>query len=169
MYIRKASLSDAGEIADVHVKSWQTTYHGILPQNVLDNLSIDTRTKQWEKNIENGDVYVAENPDGFIVGLSTGGRESTGKYLAYTGELYAIYILETYQRQGIGRQLLKPVLDELEAHGIYSLLVWALKHNPAAYFYQALGAKYIDKKEIQMAGETYLELAYGWQKLPEIR
>jgi Acetyltransferase (GNAT) family. len=50
-------------------------------------------------------VYVAENKSGKIVGFAAGGRERMGKYM-YQGELFAIYILEEYQRQGIGRQLL---------------------------------------------------------------
>lgn len=169
MYIRKAMSEDVEQIAYVHVKSWQTTYKGVLPQDMLDNLSYNVRRKQWTNNMENGNVYVAENRDGHIVGFSTGGREGTGQYPDYNGELYAIYILEAYQRQGIGRQLLKPVVDDLKAKGLNSMLVWVLEQNPAADFYRAFGATYLDSKEIQIAGNPYQEFAYGWSELPAIQ
>lgn len=47
MQIRKATLQDAEAIARVHVDSWKTTYKGIIPDNVLNNLSYTQRTEQW--------------------------------------------------------------------------------------------------------------------------
>jgi len=166
--IRKATNADAEKIAYVHVKSWQSTYQGILPQNVLDNLSYEQRAKQCANNMKNENVYVAEDSVEGIVGFSTGGRERTGKYPYYTGELYAIYILEEFQRQGVGKELLKPVLDDLRIEDVSSMLVWVLEHNPAEEFYKTLGGTYLDKMDINMAGKTYQELAYGWERLPQI-
>jgi|SRR5699024_2240220 len=166
MKVRNATKADAENIADVHVKSWQTTYRGILPQKVLDNLSKEQRTRQWTNIMENANVYVAEDADGNIVGLSNGGPERTGAYPEYTGELYAIYILEAYQRQGIGKMLLKPVLQELKAEGMHSMLVWVLEHNPAEHFYKNIGGVFLDKVDIQIGGGTYQELAYAWKELP---
>lgn len=168
MIIRKATSEDAEGIAIEHVKSWQTTYKDILPQDILTGLSYRQRQKQWAKNIENSNVYVAEDMDGDIIGFSTGGRERTGKYPGFSGELYAIYILEEYQRQGIGKKLLKQVLEELERANHHSVLVWVLEHNPAADFYESSGAIFLDKTDIQIAGNTYQELAYGWDRLPQI-
>lgn len=168
MRIRKASKTDAERLAYVHVKSWQTTYEHILPQKILDNLSYEQRTKQWANNIKNENVYVAEDSVEGIIGFSTGGQERTGKYPGFTGELYAIYILEEFQRQGVGKELLKPVLDDLRAGDMSSMLVWVLEHNPAEEFYKALGGTYVDKMDINMAGKTYQEFAYGWKKLPQV-
>src|SRR5699024_885685 len=168
MLIRKAIVSDAEKIAYVHVKSWQTTYENILPQKMLANLSYEQRTKQWVNNIKNGKIYVAEDTDKKIVGFSTGGKERTGNYPDFTGELYAIYILEEFQRQGIGRQLLRPVLNDVCALEMTSVLVWVLEHNPAAEFYKAMGGVYVDKTNIEMAGKSYQEFAYGWKELPRI-
>ena len=43
--IRKAVPSDAEGIAHVHVKSWQTSYRGIIEQSFLDNISYEQRLK----------------------------------------------------------------------------------------------------------------------------
>ena len=36
--IRQATLADADEIGAVHVRSWQSAYKGLLPQQYLDRL-----------------------------------------------------------------------------------------------------------------------------------
>lgn len=168
MNIRKGTKADAENIAHVHVKSWQTTYKGILPDTVLDNLSYMQRTMQWTQIMESGNVYVAEDSKGDIIGFSNGGRERTGKYPEFMGELYAIYILEAYQQKGVGRKLLWPVFEELEVNGMHSMLVWVIDGNPAENFYKAIGGIFLDKEDIEIGGNTYQEHAYGWNVLPKL-
>ncbi|WP_319418044.1 GNAT family N-acetyltransferase [Virgibacillus necropolis] len=98
MKIRKATMPDAEGIAKVHVDCWRTTYATIIPDEHLNKLSYERREELWKNNISNGDVFVVENEAGDIVGFSSGGKERTGKYPNYTGELYAIYILKEYQK-----------------------------------------------------------------------
>lgn len=92
MRIREAKVSDATGIAFVHVESWKTTYRNILPKEFLTNLSFKRREQFWEKSIPEGHVFVAENDEGQIVGFASGGRERSGKYEGYKGELTSIYI-----------------------------------------------------------------------------
>ena len=66
--IRKAVLADVKGIAKVHVDSWKTTYTNIIPEEYLNNLTYESREQIWKNNIPNGDVYVAENSEGQIVG-----------------------------------------------------------------------------------------------------
>src|SRR6185312_11535769 len=105
MLIRKAQLEDAVGIAKVHVDSWRTTYKGIVPDSFLDSLSYEKREQIWRSGIEANGVYIAEDESGRIVGFASGGAERTGKYEAYIGELYAIYLLEGQQGNGLGRML----------------------------------------------------------------
>jgi len=49
------------------------------------------------------------------------------------------------------------------------MLVWVLEDNEAEHFYKAKGGKKVDTKEVNIAGQTYTELAYGWEKLPLIQ
>ncbi len=112
--IRKAEVDDAAGIAKVHVDSWRTTYKGIVPDTFLESLSYEQRELIWKKGINENNVYIAENENGQVIGFSTGGKERTGKYEAYTGELYAIYILKEYQGKGIGRLLVQSVVDDLK-------------------------------------------------------
>ncbi|WP_366941807.1 GNAT family N-acetyltransferase [uncultured Nostoc sp.] len=62
---------------------------------------------------------------GQIVGFVNGGQNRTGDRI-YQGELYAIYIMEKYQRQGLGYRLISTVATRLLQSGISSMLVWVL-------------------------------------------
>ncbi|WP_404430830.1 GNAT family N-acetyltransferase [Sutcliffiella horikoshii] len=166
--IRKAILSDKKGIAKVHVESWKTTYANIVPDEYLNNLTYESREQIWINSIPNGGVYVAENNEGEIVGFSSGGKERSGKYDGFDGELYAIYILKKYQGQGIGKALIQPTIDELIGMGLNTMLVLVLKDNVSRLFYEALGGKKIDELEVQMAGKKLTEVVYGWENVKDV-
>jgi hypothetical protein len=72
--VRRAVVADAAAIAAVHVAGWRGTYAGILPQDLLDGLSVDERADRWAE-ILGGDhtTYVATDAAGTVVGfLGTG-------------------------------------------------------------------------------------------------
>ena len=169
MIIRKTKLEDAAGIAKVHVDGWRTTYKGIVPDTYLDNLSYESRERMWISGIEQDNVYIAEDDNGQIVGFASGGKERTGKYDRYVGELYAIYLLEGQQGKGLGRKLVQTVVDDLKEKKLNSMLIWALKENPACRFYEMLGGKQIDTAEIEIEGKKLSEIAYGWDDLADLR
>ena len=47
MVIRDAQLRDAHEIAEVHVRTWQAAYAGIVPDEDLAQLSVGQREQFW--------------------------------------------------------------------------------------------------------------------------
>ena len=47
MIIRDAELRDARGIAEVHVRSWQAAYVGIIVDEELAELSVDQREQFW--------------------------------------------------------------------------------------------------------------------------
>lgn len=108
-------------------------------------------------------VLVAEDESGTIVGFVSGGRERSGD-TTYTGELYAIYLLEPFQGQGIGRQLTVALVRSLIEAGIPSLLLWVLAENPSRRFYEALGGQPVYEKMVTIGGTPLLEVGYGWRE-----
>ena len=166
--IRQAIPADAAAIARVHVASWQSTYAGILPGDFLANLSVPERQLMWRGALadETGGrfVWVAEESQGKIIGFAAAGPERSGKY-ACDGELYALYLLQEYQGRGIGRELVRAVADRLQEAGMASMLVWVLAQNPACGFYKALGGRREYVQEIEIGGEVYQEVGYGWSDL----
>lgn len=164
--IREADVSDAAAIARVHVDCWRTTYAGIVPEDYLANLSYSQREQIWHAALSASEspsfVYVAEDTTGEVVGFASAGQERSGQ-VAYKGELYAIYILASYQRRGIGRRLTQAVAKRLVEAGIHSMLVWVLADNPFRAFYEALGGQQVTEQEIAIGGAKLMEVAYGWR------
>jgi GNAT superfamily N-acetyltransferase len=142
MLVRAARTEDARGIATVHVLSWRAAYAGLVPQDVLDSLSIDDRAERWAQIIGEADqgsrTLVAER-DGEIVGWASFGpaRESDGPG---SGELWGIYALPSAWSSGVGHTLLDAVERELAGAGHSTAYLWVLDGNErAATFYTRHG------------------------------
>jgi ribosomal protein S18 acetylase RimI-like enzyme len=169
IHIREANVDDAPGITHVHIDAWRTTYRGIVPDETLDNINVERREEMWQESISNPErdnfVYVAENVSGEVVGFASGGPESSGEG-EYNGELYAIYILEDYQRQGIGRQLTETVIHRLVKDGFSSMLLWVLKDNESSReFYEKMDGEFAGQKQYEIGGKMLDAVGYGWKDI----
>lgn len=169
MQIRKATENDITGIAHVHIKSWQSTYKGILPDSYLNSMNLEIRKKNWLRNLKmlHSCTYIAENDKRQVVGFAAGGPEQSNDSY-FQGEVYAIYLLKEYQRQGIGKNIMKAVIDELAKKEHHNLIIWALKDNPSRGFYEALGGQVVAEKIVKMAGIELEEVGYGWKDIQDI-
>src|SRR3989339_1767119 len=135
--IRKAKISDAYGIANVHVKSWKETYKGLVEDDYLKGLSIEERSKKWKEWLNPSKTswsFVAINLDKKVVAFISGGF-SRNKKIKFGGELYAIYILKKHQKKNIGYMLTKNLCSELKRNGIKNMYTCVLKDNPYKSFY----------------------------------
>ena len=171
MIIRQVKATDAASIAKVNTDSWKTTYSGILPQEYLDSISYEQRTSFWQARLSDPNkqwagwfYYVAEDENGDIVGFAGGGPERTGNQ-RFSSELGAIYLLGSYQRQGIGRKLMAKIVLRLKQQGHKSMLVWVLEANHNRSFYEALGGQRVAERHVNIGGVNLVEVAYGWHDL----
>jgi ribosomal protein S18 acetylase RimI-like enzyme len=168
--IREATPADALGIAIVHINIWRSTYRGIVPVTFLDNMSYEEGEKRWRSRLSiaqaEGKIafFVAEDVPGHIVGYISGGynREEDP---VYTAELYAIYILQEYHGQGIGRRLTRTFVEKMLTMGIDSMLLWVFSVNPARKFYEALGGQLLRTSTFEIEGVTIDEVAYGWSNI----
>ena len=171
MLIRKAQPQDAHAIAKVHVDSWRTTYAGIVASEFLASLSYEQHEVRWRNRLASSDtqsfLFVAETSDREVVGFASAGPERGGDD-TYQGEIYAFYLLQRHQRQGIGRRLFEASARELQQHNMTALLIWVLEANPALKFYEALGGQYLHAKEIEIGNQRLVEMAYGWKDMRTI-
>jgi len=168
MRIREATPDDVPGIARVHVDTWRTAYPGIVPAEHLAGLSYERSEARWREHaFREGSpslVFVAEDA-GRIVASASGGPERDG-LSGYDGELYGLYVLAAYQRQGIGRELTQTVARRLAAGGFKAMILWALKDNTKTRaFYEAMGGVSAGEKTITIGGAQLIEVAYGWPDL----
>jgi ribosomal protein S18 acetylase RimI-like enzyme len=170
MIVRQARVEDAAGIARVRVDSWRTTYKGIVPDDYLTNMSYEESERRWRWILNNGSstgsiCYVVEEETGQVVGFISGGPEREHDDPAYSGELYAIYVLKEYQEQGIGRRLTETLVEKLLQAGMESMLVWVLAENPACRFYEALGGQPLKTVQEEIGGKLLDLIGYGWSDI----
>jgi ribosomal protein S18 acetylase RimI-like enzyme len=167
--IREATLDDVPGVARIHVDTWRTAYRGLMPAAFLSGLSYADRERIWAQNLSNSArrsfLLVAEAPTGLIVGFACGGPERTRR-IDYRGELYALYVLEMFQRQGLGRALMRATATAMLEGGLESMLIWVLADNrPARRFYESMGGILVGEQPIEIGGARLVEVAYGWGDL----
>ena len=140
--IRRATEDDAPGIAAVHVESWRAAYRGVMPDDVLDSLSVDRREREWRPRLgpdAPSVAFVAEH-GGRIVGfcaVAPSRDDDAGEGVAEVG---ALYVAQAAWRRGIGSLLVSAARDELREAGYRELTLWVLPENaPALAFYERLG------------------------------
>ncbi len=140
--VRPARPGDADAIGEVHVRSWQHAYRGVIPDTVLDALDPVRRAGLWLRIMSQPDAgqHLLVVADGSrIVGFASAGppRDDDlldGRHL----ELYAIYTDPQVWRHGAGAALMLALLAEVPAGSAVSL--WVLAANPRARaFYASFG------------------------------
>ncbi|MGW6935592.1 N-acetyltransferase family protein [Lentzea sp. NPDC054927] len=153
MTVRLAVVSDAAAVASVHVRTWQAAYRGLVPDSVLDNLSVEERTSMWERSIPHGGVWVGVVDD-VVVGFAAAGpsREPDADF-----QLYAIYVLPSAWDSGLGFSLASAAVGDSP-----DVIVWVFDENPRARrFYERFGfrADGLSKTET-IGGATLNEIRY---------
>lgn len=170
--ISNAAIDDAGDIARIHVAGWQAAYGGIIDQAYLDSLSVEQRAQSWRYWIEEDKTITLlardgnRDPAGFCScgKLKTPPPGSSPIRPLYSSEIYAIYILPEYWRQGLGTLLVKAAAQKLREMKHKSLCLWVLEKNRrGTSFYKKLGGERCGKKEVTFGPTTAREVCYGWR------
>src|SRR5690606_14506077 len=142
MLIRSATVADAHGLAVVHVRSWQAAYRGLMPQRVLDALSIAEREANWARIIAEtprGSRTLVAEDTGAIVGWASFG-DARDEDAVGTGELWGIYVHPDAWSIGVGHLLMEAVEEALRADRHEIAYLWVLEGNSrAAAFYERHG------------------------------
>jgi GNAT superfamily N-acetyltransferase len=162
---RPMRAEDLDAVAELHVRSWQTAYRGIVPQGFLDGMSPAERARRTRGRPLSGQ-HVAE------AGGRVQGWLSVGPYrdddadapVPGCGEIEAIYVRPDAVGTGVGRALMAYGLGELRRLGLHPVLLWVLTGNDRARrFYQKAGFRADGvTHDYQIAGATLPELRYRY-------
>ncbi len=166
--IREACLDDARRIAEIHVRAWQEAYRGIMPDDFLAGLSVDSRVERWRETLARGGrtVLVAEE-GGVVAGWAIGGETRDAEASPRTAEVYAINIDPAAWRRGAGRLLMQHACARFRSAGYERVTLWVLERNEAARrFYSTLGftadaAGAGGRKAGDFGGRELIELRYA--------
>lgn len=139
--IRVATVSDAAEIARVHVDSWREAYEGVVSADYLASIDVDARAQMWRERLASGSrnlsIWVAEE-DGAILGFACLGPSRDEDADRSTLEIYAIYLEPSAWGRGVARELMRTVLGAVPVGAVVTL--WVLDANERArHFYRRNG------------------------------
>jgi len=122
--IRLAGVADAEQLAEVHVRTWQAAYRGMLAEEFLSGLDPISRTRWWVGFIEEGaEVHVAD-ADG-VVGFCHADSSADPGW----GEIFSIYVHPEHWGEGHGYSLLRAGESTLRDRGHDQALLWVLEQN----------------------------------------
>ena len=141
--IREAVPADARAIAEIHVRSWQTAYRGLLTDDYLDGLSVEDRLEQHRRSLEEPPAgwrtWVAQE-GGDVAGFAVTGLSQDADATERTGEVYAIYLEPERVGTGAGRELFEHAVGDLRERGFDTATLWVLETNDRARrFYEVAG------------------------------
>lgn len=159
--IRESTLSDANEVAAIHVKSWQQSYRSIIDEHYLENISFSDRLELRNKILQSNDpnqIHLVAVYEETIIGFCDAGSafESAANY---RGEIYAIYLLEEFKKLGVGQRLLQAAHEFLAQKKLLPYVAWVLKANHSACaFYQKNGGIVSGEKSKKLEVSLILKL-----------
>lgn len=162
--IRRAVEADGDAIGRVHVRSWQSTYRGIVPDDVLDELDPVERGRMWRYRLSQLDetrarVLVAARDGGAVVGFAAVGVSNQDS----VGEVFAIYLDPVVIGAGAGRPLFAAAVGALRDLGVERAVLWVAEANTRARrFYEAAGWHDDGNHKVDASfGASIVELRYG--------
>ena len=161
--IRAASIGDAEAIAQVHTRSWQLAYQGIMSKDFLDGLRWETRVERWVKILsdpkpDSNSVFVSTTNEGIVTGFASIGEvrdEDLKRQKFY--ELYAIYVTPEYWNLGFGNALWNAALASVPPSTV-GVSLWVLTQNERGRrFYERGGFASDGTRHIENIGGLDLE------------
>jgi len=141
MLLRAATPDDAGEVANVHVHSWQAAYRGLMPDEFLDGLRPEDRARRYTFGSSDPlqPATIVAVDEGAIRGFATTGH-ALGTDRHEGGELYGLYVDPPSWGSGVGRALIAAARARLCRQGFTEACLWVLVANDRAErFYRADG------------------------------
>lgn len=164
--IIKASEEEIKNIARIYVNSWRTTYHGLVPDDYLDNLSYQEAEQKWFNFLNNKNepfIYIAINHAGKMIGFAAGKSIDDEKF---EGELYALYLLKESRGLGVGKRLVSAIAKHFKEEGITSMMVWVMEQNKSGLgFYERMGGKKYLCRKSEFGEMVVDDVAYGWKEV----
>ena len=143
--LRDAIESDVEPLARLHIASWQAAYRGILPDEVLDHLSLEKQASILWRFLRRSPTPIARFSwrldDSKLVGFTSfyPGRDEDVDSSCVV-ELTTCYVHPDYWRSGIGTALWSEAQNRMVARKFSECVLWVFRENhPARRFYERIG------------------------------
>jgi ribosomal protein S18 acetylase RimI-like enzyme len=166
---RLAAPADAAAIAALHADSWRRHYRGAYSDSFLDGDVVSDRLAVWADRLPQSDAghytIVGEHGGALIAFAHTAFDDDP----AWGALLDNLHVAHGHKRRGIGSRLLALTAGAVIERGT-GLYVWVLEQNVTGQaFYEALGARLVDRAPASPPGGVAsrlngspVKLRYAW-------
>ena len=138
--IEKASKEDAYVLAELKINIWKDVYKNILPEQYLNNLSIEKKTQKYLKELQDDSsiniFFIKTNPNNIIGTLRIRYYYNFNKKYACIEDLY---LVSSYHAKGFGGAAFKFAVDKAKSQHCNFLTAWIVENNKSA---RKLATKY---------------------------
>ena len=132
LIVRESTEADIPSIAEIRVKGWENTYRGLMPDEILDSMSIEKDIEGMKGRLPNPAelkvMYVAEE-EGNVIGFIRAGKSRDENAPITTGEVTAFYVHPDHQGKGAGTLMMEKALEFLDKKGFTDAILWVLTNN----------------------------------------
>lgn len=157
---RDATENDIPELGKLHAITWAQTYS-------VKNPNIQLRQNQWRKTFDEENdgswfcilVVTKENE---LVGFAKGKIYKDKDSSELRGDLNKIYLLNDYQRLGLGTKLIGHVARRFLSMGINDMVLFGVPQNPSCAFHEAMGGERLYSEKGTFDG------GYRWRDLKKL-
>lgn len=159
---KRATLTEANELAKVKFSAWSTTYRGIYPDELIDKYDYEMHTEKFVKTINNSeiDLYCVYE-DGVMVGFFSFGY-NIREYKHFKIYLKQLYLVKQMQGKGVGRMIFDFIRQELRKKGEVDFFCNCNVYNTSSIkFYEKMGGvvtdTVINPEEDKSYHQVYIE------------
>lgn len=145
-FVRDARPSDAGDIARIQTGRWRTGYAGLVPADLLAELTSPGAERRWREHWEQSlaspptsrhrvlVAVAAEAGAGRLVAgfASFGPATDPDRWPATDAELYELCVARDQAGRGHGSRLLNAAAAAMAEDGFGTVGAWVLEHDAAA-------------------------------------
>lgn len=169
LVLRQGGAADAGTIANIHARSWQSAYRGlgVLSDTYLDDVAPADMQTKWHDRMTapaaGQHVWCADLGDrtvGFLCAMRGDGTP-------WGALIDNLHLLPASRGHGVGKRLMGEAARWATAQGVLQLHLLVYEANTAAIgFYEALGGVPVSRSWLETAdgGHAWV-LTYHWPEL----
>lgn len=154
---KKATLDDCMELSKMKKIMWEYTYRGIYQDEDIDNYDYENHKKKFESKIKGNEIFYWIGFDDEICGYFSIGIPRY-KYKNFSLSLNSLYILPSYQRKGIGKEVFKFINNYCRENNLDKFMTCCNFYNKNAYsFYSKMGGivGHVDNNGSDKAAHQY--------------
>ncbi len=135
--IRRATIADAFRLSEIGAATFTDTFgHLYPPEDLAAFLHIAHTPEVWSRRLHDAHVavWLVEAKDGAVAGYASAGpcKLPVPDLESNAGELFQLYVRDTYRGGKLGSRLLEAALAWLEARGFAPLYLGVWSGNEGA-------------------------------------